>query len=98
MATHHTGAAPNHANGTSHLTNGHGAESGGKIRAAHLLVKHRDSRKPSSWREAEITRSKEDAMEIIKGYRERIQSGEVTLGELAGRESDCSSARKQGDL
>ncbi len=23
----------------------------GKIRAAHLLVKHRDSRRPSSWRE-----------------------------------------------
>ena len=23
----------------------------GKIRAAHLLVKHKDSRRPSSWRE-----------------------------------------------
>lgn len=26
----------------------------GKIRAAHLLVKHRDSRRPSSWREVRI--------------------------------------------
>lgn len=26
----------------------------GKIRAAHLLVKHRDSRRPSSWREVWI--------------------------------------------
>lgn len=24
----------------------------GKIRAAHLLIKHQDSRRPSSWREA----------------------------------------------
>lgn len=23
----------------------------GKIRAAHLLIKHKDSRRPSSWRE-----------------------------------------------
>ncbi|KAK3368726.1 hypothetical protein B0H63DRAFT_489043 [Podospora didyma] len=70
----------------------------GKIRAAHLLVKHRDSRRPSSWREAEITRSKEDAYAIIQGYEKRIQSGEITLGELALTESDCSSARKRGDL
>lgn len=32
------------------------------------------------------------------GYRERIESGEVTLQELAETESDCSSARKGGDL
>jgi peptidyl-prolyl cis-trans isomerase NIMA-interacting 1 len=28
-----------------------GKEGGGKIRASHLLVKHKDSRRPSSWRE-----------------------------------------------
>lgn len=28
------------------------------VRASHLLVKHRDSRRPSSWKEANITRSK----------------------------------------
>jgi NIMA-interacting peptidyl-prolyl cis-trans isomerase 1 len=27
------------------------AANNGKIRAAHLLVKHKDSRRPSSWRE-----------------------------------------------
>ena len=70
----------------------------GKIRAAHLLVKHRDSRRPSSWREAEITRSKEDARDIIQAHEQRIKSGETTLGELALTESDCSSARKRGDL
>ncbi|KAL6925299.1 hypothetical protein FSST1_002573 [Fusarium sambucinum] len=70
----------------------------GKIRAAHLLVKHRDSRRPSSWREAEITRSKEEAFEIIKEHEQKIKSGSVSLGELALTESDCSSARKRGDL
>ena len=88
MAQHHTPAAR-----TDILDQGEG-----KIRCAHLLVKHRDSRRPSSWREAEITRSKEEAIEILKGYEERIQSGEATLGDIAISESDCSSARKKGDL
>lgn len=70
----------------------------GKIRCAHLLVKHRDSRRPSSWREANITRTKEEAIEILKGYERRIKSGEVRLADLAVTESDCSSARKRGDL
>ncbi|KAE8383362.1 hypothetical protein BDV26DRAFT_251600 [Aspergillus bertholletiae] len=70
----------------------------GKIRCSHLLVKHRESRRPSSWREADITRSKEEAIEILRGHEARIQSGEVSLGDLAMSESDCSSARKRGDL
>ncbi|KAJ5218463.1 WW/Rsp5/WWP [Penicillium cinerascens] len=88
MATHHTPAARPEA----------GGQGEGKIRCSHLLVKHRDSRRPSSWREAEITRSKEEAIEILKGHEQRIQSGEITLGDLAVSESDCSSARKKGDL
>ncbi|KAH7329520.1 hypothetical protein B0I35DRAFT_46642 [Stachybotrys elegans] len=70
----------------------------GKIRAAHLLVKHRDSRRPSSWREAEITRSKDDARVIIEAHEKRIRDGSISLGDLATTESDCSSARKRGDL
>ena len=38
-----------------------------KVQASHLLVKHRDSRRPSSWREDDITRSKEEALVILKG-------------------------------
>ncbi|KAL4917223.1 hypothetical protein BDW62DRAFT_88791 [Aspergillus aurantiobrunneus] len=89
MATYHSGAAayPDGSNQTE-----------GKIRCSHLLVKHRDSRRPSSWREAEITRSKEEAREILRGHQERIARGEVRLGDLAMSESDCSSARKKGDL
>jgi len=70
----------------------------GKIRASHLLVKHKDSRRPSSWREAEITRTKDDAMSIILQHEARIRSGQSSLGDLAVSESDCSSARKMGDL
>ncbi|KAI0874777.1 peptidyl-prolyl cis-trans isomerase ssp-1 [Hypoxylon argillaceum] len=87
MAVHHSGSQ---GPGT--------ARPEGKIRAAHLLVKHRDSRRPASWREAQITRTKEEAMTIIEGYEQKIKSGSTTLGELAMSESDCSSARKRGDL
>jgi NIMA-interacting peptidyl-prolyl cis-trans isomerase 1 len=45
---------------------------GGTIRASHLLVKHKDSRNPSSWKSPSITRSKEEAMEMILGNREFI--------------------------
>jgi NIMA-interacting peptidyl-prolyl cis-trans isomerase 1 len=69
-----------------------------KIRVAHLLVKHRESRRPSSWRELTITRSKDEAKEILLAYEQRIRTGETTLGELAKTESDDSSAKKNGDL
>lgn len=78
----------------------------GKIRCAHLLVKHRDSRRPASWREPNITRSQDEARELIKGYQRQISAYEngtqdanaKSLSELATTESDCSSARKGGDL
>ncbi|KAK2604656.1 hypothetical protein N8I77_007569 [Diaporthe amygdali] len=83
--------------GAGAANSGGGADSG-KIRAAHLLVKHNQSRRPMSWKESNITRSKEDAQKIIEAHQERIKSGEVSLGDLAVTESDCSSARKRGDL
>jgi peptidyl-prolyl cis-trans isomerase NIMA-interacting 1 len=91
MATHHSASSTKTLPTTS-------SSDGDKIRAAHLLVKHRDSRRPSSWKEQNITRSKEDAIEILRGYEGRIKGGETTLGDLAVSESDCSSARKRGDL
>jgi NIMA-interacting peptidyl-prolyl cis-trans isomerase 1 len=84
----------------------------GKVRASHLLVKHRDSRRPSSWREENITRTKQEAIAILQGghtrskqhtsantgYIDRIKSGEDTFAALAGKYSDCSSASRGGDL
>ncbi|NXN90574.1 PIN1 isomerase, partial [Bombycilla garrulus] len=39
----------------------------GRVRCSHLLVKHNQSRRPSSWRQERITRSKEEALELING-------------------------------
>ncbi|CAH0387742.1 unnamed protein product [Bemisia tabaci] len=80
-----------------------GAVSGGgpgpdKVQCSHLLVKHEHSRRPSSWREENITRSKEEALESIKSYREKIVSGQASFAELAQKYSDCSSAKRGGDL
>jgi len=67
------------------------------IRCVHLLVKHQGSRRPSSWREAEITRTKSEALSSISEYRKSIND-ETTLEDLAKQYSDCSSAKKDGDL
>lgn len=37
-------------------------------------------------------------MSIILAHEARIRSGQTSLGQLAVSESDCSSARKMGDL
>ncbi|KAI8379610.1 peptidyl-prolyl cis-trans isomerase pin1 [Radiomyces spectabilis] len=69
-----------------------------RVRASHLLVKYIGSRRPSSWREENITRSKEEALDIIEEYQKRIEAGEDTLSALATNYSDCSSAKRGGDL
>jgi len=72
--------------------------SDGKVQASHLLVKHRDSRRPASWRNDNITLSKDEALEILESFEQQIKSGEKTFEELASEFSDCSSAKKGGDL
>ncbi|XP_032814622.1 peptidyl-prolyl cis-trans isomerase NIMA-interacting 1 [Petromyzon marinus] len=69
-----------------------------QVRCSHLLVKHSGSRRPSSWREEHITRSKDEAVSILQEYIRQIRSGEVSFEELASKYSDCSSAKKGGDL
>ncbi|XP_063374003.1 putative peptidyl-prolyl cis-trans isomerase dodo [Cydia amplana] len=69
-----------------------------KVQCSHLLVKHEGSRRPSSWREDNITRSKEEALAILSEYRQKIVNKEVTFEELAKQYSDCSSAKRDGDL
>lgn len=95
MSAHHSSSLG--AVAPSSSDNSSAAAPAGKIRAAHLLVKHKDSRRPSSWKEERITRTKQEAIEILKEFETRIRSGEK-LGDLATSESDCSSARKKGDL
>jgi NIMA-interacting peptidyl-prolyl cis-trans isomerase 1 len=38
-----------------------------QVRCSHLLVKHKDSRRPASWREENITRTKDEAVDILLG-------------------------------
>ncbi|KAL0211944.1 hypothetical protein RCL1_005570 [Eukaryota sp. TZLM3-RCL] len=69
-----------------------------QYRASHLLVKHKNSRRPSSWREPVITRTEDEALSILNGYREQIVSGHSSFEGLASKYSDCGSAQNGGDL
>ncbi|KAK8811499.1 hypothetical protein WA158_003233 [Blastocystis sp. Blastoise] len=75
-----------------------------QVRCAHLLKKHRGSRRPASWRNPNITCSKEEAIAELSRLRSIIASQpdypslQRVFMDLASRESDCSSARRGGDL
>mmetsp|Transcript_16915 Transcript_16915/g.23537 ORF Transcript_16915/g.23537 Transcript_16915/m.23537 type:complete len:199 (-) Transcript_16915:2926-3522(-) len=69
-----------------------------EVTCSHILVKHNQSRNPSSWKEKQITRSKEEAIELLKEYQLAITSGASTFQEIASEHSDCSSAKRGGDL
>lgn len=69
-----------------------------EVRASHILVKHAKSRRPASWKDPEITRSVEEAEEIVRRFEASIRRGEQSFEEIAQRESDCSSHAKNGDL
>ncbi|TMW63646.1 hypothetical protein Poli38472_002587 [Pythium oligandrum] len=76
------------------------------VHALHILIKHAGSRRPSSWRQENITRSKSVAIAKMEGIRDklaaRVKENPETLRELfeeiAKEESDCSSAKRGGDL
>ncbi|KAH9949347.1 rotamase-domain-containing protein [Amylocystis lapponica] len=69
-----------------------------QVRASHLLVKHSGSRRPSSWKEPKITRSKEEAIEMLQEYAREINGAPDKFGQLAKVHSDCSSHSNMGDL
>lgn len=75
-----------------------GGDAPDEVHCLHLLVKHKGSRRPSSWREANITRTKEEAQLLLEVYRNKIVQQEATFDELARSYSDCSSAKRGGDL
>ncbi|GAB6024974.1 hypothetical protein CHUAL_010069 [Chamberlinius hualienensis] len=74
------------------------AVASGDIHCLHILVKHRDSRRPFNLKDEKITRTQEEARELIDGYRQRIVSGDAKFEDLARDHSDCSSAKRGGSL
>ena len=76
-----------------------------QVRVLHILKKHKGSRRPASWRNPKITISEEEAkaeleeliaiLDEVKGDPKELRA---TFEELAKTESDCSSAKRGGDL
>ncbi|CAK0802430.1 unnamed protein product [Prorocentrum cordatum] len=78
-----------------------------EVRALHILRKHRESQRPSSWRQSDITCSLSDACDFLTALREQLvpltgKKDKVALQtafkELAKKHSDCNSAKDGGDL
>ncbi|KAL7466048.1 hypothetical protein ACHAXS_006339, partial [Conticribra weissflogii] len=76
-----------------------------EVRVLHILKKHRGSRRPASWRNPKITDSKEKAIADLRELISILQESKgdakelrATFEELAKTESDCSSAKRGGDL
>ncbi|OAO14290.1 peptidyl-prolyl cis-trans isomerase pin1-like protein [Blastocystis sp. ATCC 50177/Nand II] len=72
-----------------------------QVRVLHILKKHRYSRRPSSWRSAEIRCTKEEAIDKLRAIRQQILASGVSqelFKQIAEKESDCSSAKHGGDL
>jgi peptidyl-prolyl cis-trans isomerase NIMA-interacting 1 len=79
-----------------------------EVRVLHILKKHKDSRRPSSWRQPKgtpIRITKEEARQelseiltILKESSNTLEELRATMEELARTESDCSSAKRGGDL
>jgi len=70
-----------------------------QIHARHILIKHAGSRRPSSFRAEHITRTKDEAIATLEGLRAQLlASPPASFSALAAAHSDCSSAKRGGDL
>ncbi|KAG5377981.1 hypothetical protein IGI04_025823 [Brassica rapa subsp. trilocularis] len=73
-----------------------------QVKASHILIKHQGSRRKASWKDPEgkviMTTTREAAVEQLKSIREDIVSGKANFEDVAARVSDCSSAKRGGDL
>ncbi|KAL0383990.1 UNVERIFIED_CONTAM: Peptidyl-prolyl cis-trans isomerase Pin1 [Sesamum radiatum] len=73
-----------------------------KVRASHILIKHEGSRRKSSWKDPEGRRisstTRDEAVAQLKTIRDDILSGKSRFEDIASQYSDCSSAKRGGDL
>ncbi|XP_062225127.1 peptidyl-prolyl cis-trans isomerase Pin1-like isoform X1 [Phragmites australis] len=75
---------------------------GETVRASHILIKHEGSRRKASWKDPDgriiSVTTRADAAARLLDLRQQNLSGEAAFADLAARHSDCSSARRGGDL
>lgn len=75
---------------------------GNQVRASHILIKHQGSRRKASWKDPEgaiiKNTTRDSAVSQLKGLHDDIISGKAKFDDLASRYSDCSSAKRGGDL
>ncbi|KAL6138058.1 hypothetical protein ACLB2K_063344 [Fragaria x ananassa] len=76
--------------------------SSNQVRASHILIKHQGSRRKASWKDPDglviSNTTRDSAVTQLKSLREDIVSGKSTFDQVATRVSDCSSAKRGGDL
>lgn len=73
-----------------------------QVRASHILIKHQGSRRKASWKDPEgriiSNTTRDNAVSQLKTFRDDIVSGKAKFEDVASRYSDCSSAKRGGDL
>ncbi|XP_071722722.1 peptidyl-prolyl cis-trans isomerase Pin1-like [Rutidosis leptorrhynchoides] len=78
------------------------SSSSSTVRASHILIKHQGSRRKASWKDPEgqvISNTTRDAaVSRLLAIREDIVSGKAKFEDVATTVSDCSSAKRGGDL
>ncbi|KZV35009.1 peptidyl-prolyl cis-trans isomerase Pin1-like [Dorcoceras hygrometricum] len=76
--------------------------SSGQVKASHILIKHEGSRRKSSWRDPDGSRifatTRDAAVGQLTSIRDDILVGKSRFEDVASRFSDCSSAKRGGDL
>ena len=77
---------------------------GKTLTTSHILVKHHKSRKPKSWRSPDgITRPRKEALAKAERLLAKLKTYDAELlpkcfAKVAQHDSDCSSAKRGGDL
>ena len=69
-----------------------------RCQCLHLLVKHRDSRRPASWRQDPITISKEEAIDKLRNLKSEIISRAEADQEEADHCDDYGTNESQGKV
>ncbi|MQL87843.1 hypothetical protein Taro_020396 [Colocasia esculenta] len=73
-----------------------------QVSASHILIKHEGSRRKASWQDPDGVRirstTRDSAVEQLRALREEIASGKASFEDVASRHSDCSTAKRGGDL